>query len=124
MQSIARILLRCGRYLNGLKLGSPCHYTILPFVATHCPNLIRLDISLASEGLETPNVVPVLKRLEYLHMININDSGDDVLSALPCETLRELHLHGDEESYDRYSKGRPSLPYSFDDVGITCQESR
>ncbi|XP_015109462.1 F-box/LRR-repeat protein 2 [Diachasma alloeum] len=114
IQSVARTLKRCGRYLCRLKLGSPCHYTMIPFVARHCENLIRLEISLCQNGNHISNVQKITS-LEYFCLEQMmNDSGSDVLGVLPCENLRELYLHASEFGYEFESTQRPKLPYGYD----------
>ncbi|XP_063976833.1 uncharacterized protein LOC135162376 [Diachasmimorpha longicaudata] len=91
IQSIAKLLKRCGDYLKVLKIGNPCHYTMLPFVFKYCRVLRELTISLPPVGNDLSGIseIPTLRKFCLTEMSS--DSQAAIFKILPPELL-ELHL--------------------------------
>ncbi|XP_015109464.1 F-box/LRR-repeat protein 14 [Diachasma alloeum] len=115
IQSIAKILRRCGRYLRVLKLGKPCHYTMLPFVTKYCENLGRLNVCLSPAGNNISSISQIKSLTHFCLERMSNNSDSAVFRILPCETLRGLHLITGECRYDYNIDGeRSHLPDNYE----------
>ncbi|XP_015109461.1 uncharacterized protein LOC107036195 [Diachasma alloeum] len=114
IQSMMKILRRCGRYLRVLKLGRPCHYTVIPFALEHCENLVTLNISLypAECDMSSISEITSLKSFSLEQMTNRSDSA--IFRVLPRETLRGFHLRASEYAYDIDTGERLNLPNNYE----------
>ncbi|XP_015109460.1 F-box/LRR-repeat protein 17 [Diachasma alloeum] len=113
IQSMAKILKRCGRYLQVLELGSPCHYTMIPFALEHCRNLVTLNISLYPVACDMSSISEItsLKSFSLERMTNRSDSA--IFRVLPRRTLRGIHLRASEYGYDINGDQRLHLPDNY-----------
>ncbi|XP_063976827.1 uncharacterized protein LOC135162374 [Diachasmimorpha longicaudata] len=113
IQGIARLLRRCGQYLSILKLGSPCHCTMISFIARHCKKLVQLEISAYHNGRNIHNT-PKANGLEFFCQKKLsNVLPSDELGVLAWPKLYELHLRGPSQESDAANRNRVYLPHCY-----------
>ncbi|KAK0077181.1 hypothetical protein PV325_004318 [Microctonus aethiopoides] len=104
-RAVKKLLLRCGRFLNKLKLKNDYvlrRFQIIPIIERHCRNLQCLILPLKYySNFDMTSLFLNLHKLERLELSGLNRRfRDSCLKKLPTNTMKELSLEKKASDFD------------------------